>query len=99
MKAINKREHHSVIYALKQMESLLDEGTAGADQNAKALSKLYQRYHTLLADLSVCINEYETLHHHLRVKVLAPALRKAKRMELYKRLFSYFFQTKKSKKL
>ena len=78
MKAINKREHHSVIYALKQMESLLDEGTAGAI-HAKALSKLYQRYHTLLADLSVCINEYEALHHQLRVKVLGPALRKAKR--------------------
>ncbi len=79
MKAINKREHQSVIYALKQMESFLDEGTAGAVQNAKALSKLYQRYHSLLSDLSVCINEYEALHHHLRVKVLGPALRKAKR--------------------
>ncbi|RWU10808.1 hypothetical protein [Pedobacter chitinilyticus] len=82
MKAISKREHQSVIYALKQMESLLDEGTASA-VHAKTLSKLYQRYHALLADLSVCINEYETLHHHLRVKVLAPALRKAKRMEQY----------------
>lgn len=65
------------------MESFLDEGTEGAVQNAKALAKLYQRYQALLADLSVCINEYETLHHHLRVKVLAPALRKAKRMEQY----------------
>ncbi|WP_343534718.1 hypothetical protein [Pedobacter sp.] len=81
MKAINKQEHHSVLYALKQMESLLGEGTDGTAQNAKALAKLYQRYQILLADLSVCINEYETLHHHLRVKVLAPALRKAKRME------------------
>ena len=79
MKAINKQEHQSVIYALKQMESLLGEGRAGAVQNVKALSKLYQRYHTLLADLSACINEYEALHHQLRVKVLGPALRKAKR--------------------
>lgn len=83
MKAINKREHQSVIYALKQMEGLLGEETDNAVQDGKALSKLYQRYHALLADLSVCINEYETLHHHLRVKVLAPALRKAKRMEQY----------------
>jgi len=80
MKAISKKEHQTVIYALKQMESLLGEETT-VNQNAKTLSKLYQRYHTLLADLSVCINEYETLHHHLRVRVLAPALRKAKRME------------------
>ncbi|RWU10803.1 hypothetical protein [Pedobacter chitinilyticus] len=79
MKAISKQEHQSVIYALKQMESLLGEERAGAVQNAKALSKLYQRYHTLLADLSICINEYEALHHQLRVKVLGPALRKAKR--------------------
>jgi len=80
MKAINKQEHQSVIYALKQMENLLDEGAADAIQNARALAKLYQRYQKLLADLSVCINEYEALHHQLRVKVLGPALRKAKRM-------------------
>ncbi len=80
MKAINKQEHQTVLYALKQMESLLGDGRDGAVQNAKTLAKLYQRYQTLLADLSVCINEYETLQHQLRVKVLGPALRKAKRM-------------------
>jgi len=79
MKAINKQEHQSVLYALKQMESLLEEGTDEVIQNTRALAKLYQRYQTLLADLSVCINEYETLQHQLRVKVLGPALRKAKR--------------------
>ena len=79
MKAINKKAHQSIILALTQMESLLDEGTINCVQNTKALAKIYQRYQALLADLSVCINEYETLHHHLRVKVLAPALRKAKR--------------------
>ncbi len=79
MKAINKRDHLAVIYALKQMEDLLNQEVEGFIRHSDTLSELYQHYQALLVELSVCIAEYEVLHHHLKVKVLAPAIRKAKK--------------------
>lgn len=80
MKAICNRQHQALITAFRQLENLLPNGdtvTAYSEQ-AQDLSGLYLRYQTLLSELAECIGEYNQLHHHLKVSVLAPALRQAK---------------------
>ena len=83
MKAINKNEHQAIVEALQQMANLLADDLGNAVQDIETLSELYRRYQSLVADLSVCIAEYETLHRYLKTRVLAPALRKARRREEY----------------
>ncbi|WP_324759095.1 hypothetical protein [Sphingobacterium thalpophilum] len=80
MKAICNRQHRALVIAFRQLENLLPHGEAVATYSGQAqdLSALYLRYQTLLSELADCISEYNELHHHLKVNVLAPALRQAK---------------------
>lgn len=81
MRAISNRKHEALITALQRLYVLKHgfELQQEMDEQVRTLCKTYQRYQRLLAELAVCIREYEELHHHLKIHVLAPALRQAKK--------------------
>ncbi len=83
MQAISNRKHEALIAALQHLEEL----SLGAefsefetrDEHLRYLCDTYQRYHDLLSQLADCISEYESFHHHLKVHVLGPALRRVRK--------------------
>lgn len=82
MKAISKRQHQAIIAALQQLEALQQQGVVPAGgflPHIQALSERFSHYENLLAQLAECIAEYETMYKEVRVHVVAPALRQARR--------------------
>ncbi|MGM1430190.1 hypothetical protein ACS126_13095 [Sphingobacterium lactis] len=89
MKAISKREHKALIAALQQLEDLSaapkvtvalgNEPAGGFLQHIQSLSEQFGQYESLLAQLADCIAEYEAVYKEVRVNVVAPALRQARR--------------------
>ncbi|MCT1523856.1 hypothetical protein [Sphingobacterium hotanense] len=82
MKAISKRHHRTLMAALRQLEELQQTGVVPADgflQYIQSLSERFAHYETLLSQLADCISEYEALHKEVRVNVVAPTLRQARK--------------------
>lgn len=89
MKAISKRQHQALIAALQQLDELQqrDElpfpiGDVLADgflQHIQSLSERFSHYEALLSQLAEAITEYEAMYKEVRVNVVAPALRHARK--------------------
>ncbi len=82
MKAISKRQHQAIIAALQQLEALQQAGVVPADgflPHIHALSERFSHYENLLSQLADCITQYEALYKEVRVNVVAPALRQARK--------------------
>ncbi|MGJ1265361.1 hypothetical protein [Sphingobacterium spiritivorum] len=83
MKAISKRQHRAIIYNLQQLEDLQQvNGVLPAGdffQHVQFLNERFSQYEALLSQLADCITEYETLQKEIRVNVVAPALRQARK--------------------
>ena len=82
MKAISKREHTAIISALQQLEALQQAGVLPADGFLSCIQQLSERfiqYESLLFKLATCIAEYEAMYKEVRVNVVAPALRQARK--------------------
>ena len=89
MKAISKRQHKVIIAALQQLEELQQAGVlsslsggelaGGFLQHIQSLSERFTHYEALLSQLAECIAEYEALHKEVKVNVVAPALRQARK--------------------
>ena len=84
MKAISYREHQLLLAAIKRISMMgsCEELVPLIDNEQRSLIAHFQEYKSLLADLSVCIAAYETIHHRLKVEVLGPALRKARKQNM-----------------
>lgn len=84
MKAINQREHELLLAAIKRIAMMgnCQELVPLLDSEERNLIAHFQEYRSLLAELSVCITAYEAIHHRLKVEVLGPALRKARKQNM-----------------
>ncbi|MCT1523849.1 hypothetical protein [Sphingobacterium hotanense] len=82
MKAISKRQHRAIIAALQQLEELQQAGVLPAGgflQHIQTLSERFSHYENLLSELAETITDYEALHKEIRVNMVAPALRQARK--------------------
>lgn len=85
MKAISKRQYITVLTALKQLQELHEQGLSccqtadGFLPQIRTLSEQYSQYETLLVQLANCIAEYEVMQKDVRVNIIAPALRQARK--------------------
>lgn len=79
MIAINRKEHHKLLTAFDELEMYLSTNETTHGEGLKELKAMFRRYDQLLQQLAGCIESYEQLHHHLRVNVLAPQLRQARK--------------------
>lgn len=86
MQGISKNKHQALAAALQQLAELAtvvpQSGVSAKAiyEGLLALSGTFERYEYLLAELADCIADYERLHHHLKVNVLAPHLRGLRRL-------------------
>ncbi|MCT1525032.1 MULTISPECIES: hypothetical protein [Sphingobacterium] len=82
MKALSKRQHRTIIATLQQLNELAQAAVLPADgfiQHIQSLGERYSHYETLLVQLADCIVEYEAMQKDIRVSVIAPALRQARK--------------------
>ena len=82
MKAISKRQHTAIIATLQQLQELHAQGVLPAGgflQHIQSLSERFSHYEDLLSQLADCITGYEALYKAVRVNVVAPALRQARK--------------------
>ncbi|MFC3196256.1 hypothetical protein ACFOET_01390 [Parapedobacter deserti] len=87
MKAISKRQHNALVAALNHLQELQGDGSRSssgaiptpATEGRQRLEAAYARYEILLAQLADCIAEYNALHRSIRVGIVAPALRQARK--------------------
>jgi hypothetical protein len=84
MKAISNKEHQLLLNTIKGMEKMdnCKELFPILDREYQSLVAHFQQYRLLLTDLSVCITEYERIRHRLKVEVLGPAMRKARKRNI-----------------
>lgn len=89
MKAISKREHNSLIAALRQLEELQQSSLPAIDvpfpadgflQHIQLLNERFTHYEFLISQLTDCIAEYEAMHKEIRVNVVAPVLRQVRKV-------------------
>ncbi len=78
MVAINQREHHKLLAAFTELEAYLGDSVPHGKQLGE-LKLMFRSYQQLLSRLAGCIEDYEKLHHHLKVNVLAPQLRQERK--------------------
>lgn len=79
MIAINRKEHHKLLTAFDELENYLSRDKIIYGEDLRELKARFRHYNQLLQQLANCIDNYEQLRHHLKVNVLAPQLRQARK--------------------
>jgi len=83
MKAINNKEH---LLLLRAMEQAADVGLRSEleslfNKEQKDLQAVFKRYQSLLAQLSICIAEYDRKSHYIKVNLVGPTLRQNRKRQ------------------
>ncbi len=83
MKAINTKEHLLLLRAMEQAAALakLSDLETPFTKEQKNLLVIFRRYQSLLAQLSVCIAEYDRKSHHIKVNLVGPTLRQNRKRQ------------------
>ncbi|WDF70299.1 hypothetical protein PQ465_07945 [Sphingobacterium oryzagri] len=88
MRSINLKQHKALVGGLENLKELLAscENNLENDQDKQAIEKglaqlvsTYQKYETLLTQISMMTVQYEDIHRRVRSKTLAPLLRSLKK--------------------
>ncbi len=78
MKAINNKEHLLLLHAIEQAVDMTTRSELESlfNKEQKDLQAVFKRYQSLLAQLSICIAEYDRKSHYIKVNLVGPTLRR-----------------------
>lgn len=81
MKAINNKEHLLLLNAIAQAADLakVSDLETSFNKEQKDLLLIFRRYQSLLAQLSICIAEYDRKSHYIKVSLVGPVLRQSRK--------------------
>lgn len=83
MKAINTKEHLLLLRAIEQAVDMTTRSELESlfNKEQKNLQAVFKRYQSLLAQLSICIAEYDRKSHYIKVSLVGPTLRQNRKKQ------------------
>lgn len=81
MKAINNKEHLLLLRAIEQAadKTMRSELESLFNKEQEDLRAIFKHYQSLLAQLSICIAEYDRKSHYIKVNLVGPTLRQSRK--------------------